>query len=392
MRRDRHHGWLVAIMLFKIIDRYIARFFLQSFLVCYLSLACVFIVFDFFTNVDEFTRAAEGAGGLMRLFTLFYGPQSLAFLDRLLGFLILTAAMFTAAWLQRQQEMTALLAAGISRARATAPVVAGSLVLIFCGVLNREVALPRMIHLLARSNTDLLGEKPRPIQARYDNTTDVLLRGQAAYRKDQRIQEPNFVLPPNLDDYGPQLMAENAYYLPANSEHPAGYLLDTMIRPKDLKEKPSLSLNGQPVLLTPRDHPWLEDDQCFLVSSIDFEQLTGGRVWREYSSTWSLIKGLRNPGLDLGADVRVRIHSRIVQPLRDLNLLFLGLPLVVRREQRNVFVALGLGVFVVSLFTAVVLISEYLGNIYLLSPAFAAWLPFFFSVPAAVAQLDWLWE
>ncbi|MBC7352326.1 MAG: YjgP/YjgQ family permease, partial [Thermogutta sp.] len=81
-----------------------------------------------------------------------------------------------------------------------------------------------------------------------------------------------------------------------------------------------------------------------------------------------------------------------VQPLRDLNLLFLGLPLVVRREQRNVFLALGLGILVVALFTAVVLTCEYLGNIYLISPALAAWLPFFISVPAAVAQLDWLWE
>lgn len=379
-------------MLLTIIDRYITRYFLQSFLVCYFSLTCIFVVFDFFTNLDEFTRAAEASGSLLRLMVLYYGPQSLAFLDRILGLLILTAAMFTTAWLQRQHEMTALLAAGVSRARITAPVLFSSVALMIFGVVNREMVLPRMINHLARTNTDLLGEKGWAIQPRYDKETDILLRGRAAYRKDHRIAEPNFLLPPTLDRYGGQLQAENAYYLPATSEHPAGYLLDKMIRPKDLKDKPSLSLKERPVILTPRDHPWLKENQCFVVSNIDFEQLTGGRVWREYSSTLTLIRGLHNPSLDLGAEVRVRIHARIVQPLRDLNLLLLGLPLVVRREQRNVFIALGLGVLVVAVFTAVVLICEYLGNIYLLSPAFAVWCPFFFFIPAAVLQLDWLWE
>jgi len=379
-------------MIFKIIDRYITRYFVQSFFVCYFSLTCIYIVFDFFTNLDEFVRAADNGGGLAQLFVLYYGPQTLAFLDRVLGLLVLTAAMFTVAWLQRQHEITALLAAGISRTRATIPVIVGAVCFIAFGVVNREIILPRMIHLLSRSTTDLLGEKARTIQARYDNSTDILLRGQAAYRKDQRIAQPNFLLPPNLDQYGGQLIAENAYYVPPTQDHPGGYLMDKMIRPKNLHEKPSLFWKGRPVILTPHDHAWLKPDQCFVVSDIDFEQLTGGRVWREHSSTATLIRGLHNPSLDLGADVRVRVHGRIVQPLRDLNLLFLGLPLVVRREQRNVFVALGLGVLVVSLFTAVMLTCEYLGSIYLVSPGLAAWLPFFIFVPLAVAQMDWLWE
>ena len=51
---------------------------------------------------------------------------------------------------------------------------------------------------------------------------------------------------------------------------------------------------------------------------------------------------MRNPSLDYGADVRVAIHGRIVKPLLDMTLLFLGLPLVVTRESRNVFIAMGL--------------------------------------------------
>ena len=48
------------------------------------------------------------------------------------------------------------------------------------------------------------------------------------------------------------------------------------------------------------------------------------------------------------------IHARIVQPLLDMTLLFLGLPLVVTRESRNVFVAMGICMVVTTAFTLVV--------------------------------------
>ena len=55
-----------------------------------------------------------------------------------------------------------------------------------------------------------------------------------------------------------------------------------------------------------------------------------------YASTAQFIAGVRNPGVDFGADVRVEIHSRIVHPLADVTLLFLGLPLVLSQEPQCV--------------------------------------------------------
>ena len=55
------------------------------------------------------------------------------------------------------------------------------------------------------------------------------------------------------------------------------------------------------------------------------------------------------------------IHSRIVQPLLDMTLLFLGLPLVVSRESRNVFMAIGLCMGVVTVFLLVVIGFQQLG-------------------------------
>ena len=71
-------------------------------------------------------------------------------------------------------------------------------------------------------------------------------------------------------------------------------------------------------------------------------------------------------------------------------LLFLGLPLVLRRGDRNVFIAIGIAAVVVAVFMLVVMASHYLGSISSLSPAFAAWAPLMLFVPAAVAMSEWI--
>ena len=107
-----------------------------------------------------------------------------------------------------------------------------------------------------------------------------------------------------------------------------------------------------------------------------------------------MIASLRNRSFDFGAGIRVAIHARIVKPFLDVALFFIGLPLVAARSSRNVFLAIGLGIGVVSFFSLVVIGFEGLGNIGFpgISPAFAAWAPLFLFVPAAVAMAEPMWE
>jgi lipopolysaccharide export system permease protein len=88
----------------------------------------------------------------------------------------------------------------------------------------------------------------------------------------------------------------------------------------------------------------------------------------------------------------VAIHTRIVQPALDITLLFLGLPLVVSRSSRNVFMAIGLCLGVVTIFVVVVIGIEQLGTIELIPPALAAWLPLLIFIPAAVGMAEPMWE
>ncbi|MHC4175895.1 MAG: LptF/LptG family permease [Planctomycetota bacterium] len=374
-----------------IIDRYLLRQFIKTFVICYLSLTGLYIVFDAFTHLDEFLNYSE-RGGLLSLMGSFYAYQSILFFELTGGLLTLVAAMFTLAWIQRHNELTALMSAGISRIRVVLPVICAAVVIALLGMANRELLIPRIRDELSRQPSDLMRDHGQPLQPRRDNQTNVLIRGKSVYGNRQRIEGPDFLLPKELGQYGDKLAAENAFYKAPEQNRPGGYLLVNVEQPKGLDSRPSLRLGSQRVLITPRDADWLEPGQCFLVSDVGFEQLTGSQAFRKFSSTPQLIAGLRNRSLGYGADVRVAIHSRMVQPFLDITLLFLGLPLVVSRESRNVFLAIGMCIGVVTVFLLVVIGFQYLGAVCLVDPALAAWAPLMLFVPPAVWLAESMWR
>jgi lipopolysaccharide export system permease protein len=319
----------------------------------------------------------------------YYTYRSVLFFDRTSALLSLVSAMFTVAWIQRFNELTALQAAGISRVRVVKPIIITAILLSVFAMLVREVAIPQFANELSRTPGDLLGDVAQELKPRYDNQTDVFIRGRATYNNERRIEKPNFWLPD-----GRQLTAENAFYRGPQGDRPGGYLLKGVQAPAGLDTQASLDLKGRRVVTTRRDAPdWLEPGQCFVSSDLSFDQLVGGQAFRQFSSTLQLIAALRNRSLDYGTDVRVAIHSRIVQPFLDITLLFLGLPLVLARESRNVFMAIGMCLFVVSIFLGVAIGCQSLGSqSMLLSPALAAWMPLILFVPGAVASAQSMWE
>lgn len=369
-----------------ILDRYLLAQFTRAFVMCWISLTGLYVVFDCFSNLDEFLRYGEQQGNLWGTLATFYGYRSVLFFDRTSAVLAMAAMMFTITALQRHHELVALMAAGVSRLRVAAPILlaAGSVSLVAAA--GRELLIPRLSGELSQTAQDLVGDTAQEFQPRYDFTTNVLLGGQALVVRDRRIRRPKFVLPPGLNHHGSHLIAEDAFYEPAQSGRPSGYRLVKVEEPAALLAGPSLTMGGRTTIITPADAPdWLAADECFVASEVDFVQLRSGRAMRQFASTAALLEGLGNPSLDYGPDVRVLIHARIVQPLADVTLLFLGMPLVLGRDNRNVYLSIGLGLGVVVMFSLVALASQYLGGILWLDPPLAAWLPLFCFVPLAVA-------
>jgi lipopolysaccharide export system permease protein len=367
-----------------IIDRYMLRQFVQVLAICFLSMAGLYIVIDAFNHLDHFVDYADAHGGLLPTMATFYAYRSLAFFDWMSGMLALVAAMFTVTWIQRHQELTALMAAGIPRLRVLRPVLIAAVCVSFIAVANRELVIPQTRQQLATDSKNLGGQQEADMQSRFDSQSDILLGGDKIVFATKKILRPNFVLPVGLDQFGRQLTAAEASYLPAREGMESGYLLKDVSAPKVLLTESSLVLNGRPVVITPKDATWLAKNELFVVSGVSFEFLSSGSTWRDYASTRELIHELRSPSTDLGADVRYAIHSRFMQPFLDTTLLFLGLPLVVSRGNRNPYFAIGLCVGIVALFMVVKLGCQSMCVTGWLQPPLAAWLPLMIFAPLAV--------
>ncbi len=368
-----------------ILDRYILRQFIQVFIVCWVSLTGLYVVFDAFANIDEFLRS----GGVFKTMLRYYSFRSVAFFDMISSVLAMIAAMFTMTWIQRHNELTALMAAGISRKRVVKPVVIAAMMVTALALINRELFIPKFREELLKNARDLNGTNVFPVTSQYDNQTGIMISGRHKTSKDLRVYQPSFLLPKTLDPQERSLNAVECFWKPADDKHPAGYLFNQVTAPQELLSGPALMLKGEKVIYTPISDPqWVQPGQCFVVSATDFEQLSGGGTWWKHTSLLQMIDRAHRPNVFFNGTLRVTIHSRVVQPILELTLVFLGLPLVLSRENRNMFVAIGLCILLVGLFLSVSMACQYLGSAGLIDAPLGAWLPLMIFVPLAVYMFD----
>lgn len=379
-----------------LIDRYLLRSFLWVWFICFCSLTGLYIVIDALTNLEEFLRIAERTEtNFVVVMSDFYLYRAISFFDRTSGILTLIASMFTLAGLQRYNELTAILAAGISKWRIVRPIVVAGACIALLAALNREVIMPAQRAKLTRSPQELSQNKARNFQPRVDNWSLITLHGRQLDLEAQTILDPNFKVPRSLPDQRSTWMAQKALYEPATGERPAGYRLSGVVTPKNVAAEQPLKLDDatQTIAIhTPLSAPWLAEDECFVVSEVSFELLVDQNGWRQYASTSELIAALHKQGVGCGNDVRTTVHARLLQPLLDVVLLLLGLPLVLRGLNRNLFIAVGQCVLVVVMFLLISVTSQYLGGSYLIAPVVAAWIPLLFFVPITVFNAEPLWE
>jgi lipopolysaccharide export system permease protein len=375
-----------------LIDRYVIRAMLHAFVIVFISLAGLYLVFDAFTNMEEFLAHAPEAGGLARVLASYYGCRMLWFYDTMSPVVAMAAAMFALSWLERHNELTALLAAGVTRWRIARPVLVLAAVVSIAALANRELCLPQIRGAFARNAQDLRGDRPQVFEARYDHATEILFRGRSAQAATCRIDAPSLLMPPQLGDYGPQIDAAEAFWRPAEAGRPAGWLLKGVTEPADVDRLQPLVAAGRTVVCTRATSPWLEPRQCFVSSDVTFEQMIGSTNWSQYSSTPELVRAIRNPSLGVGGDVALRVHSRFVAPLLDMTLMMLGVPLVLGPVRRGVFIAVGLCVATTLLFFLVVMGSQALAMQDVCSASMGAWLPLLVLAPLAAWRAQPMWQ
>jgi lipopolysaccharide export system permease protein len=373
-------------------DRYLIRLFVRVLIVCFVSITGLYIVVDACGNANEFVDYSKSQDGLLPVLTDYYSSRVPWFFDQISALLTLVAAMFAIASLKRSNEMTALMAAGIPTWRIVRPLIFAALAISLMAAANRELLIPQVRDKLTRNAQDWLGKRSRTVEPVIDNQTGILINGRYTIASERRIERPRFRLHQPLGAFGRWLEAANAEYRPPCEKHRGGYLLQG-VNSQQIKGIGTAMLDGQPAIYSPLDTEWLGEDECFVVSAVTFDQLSGGSQWRQLASTTELIRGTRNPSLSFGLDARVTIHSRFVKPMLDMSLFLIGLPLVLSQKNRNIFMASGWCLLLVVGFILVRMVCHAIGaNGGLMSPVTAAWLPLLIFAPLAAAVSYPIWE
>lgn len=369
------------------VDRYIVAEFLRVFVICFVTFLGLFVVADFVNHFDELMRYAKTNGGIGQVAYEYYGPKVPWFFDFIGRIVALVAAVFAVTSLQRNNEMAAMMAAGISRWRIVKPLVISVAVMAVLAALNREILLPKLGQRIYQDARNLTGDRTERVRAQYDQATGIFVDGEALAVASELIEQPVFHLPPNLAPRGTVIIAAQAKRVARQGERPDGFVM-LGVNPKKTGVTSSIVEDGRTLVYHPRDASWLQPDQMFVATDLPFDQLRSGSNRKLSTSTWNLIRAARNDSLDSGTDVSVAIHARILQPAIDMLLLFLGLPIVLSRESRNAFIAVGSCMLVVSIFVVSVLGLQSLGLTHVISPSLAVWLPVLIFAPVATLMSE----
>jgi lipopolysaccharide export system permease protein len=187
---------------------------------------------------------------------------------------------------------------------------------------------------------DLTGSAEQSVKAKYDVINRVLLDATSMDGKHGRLNAPSFRLDGDYGSFGDLLLAGSAQWMDTHPNLPPGYLLEDVSRPMDVDTVASVFWNDNAILLTSKDQAWLK--------------------------------------------LQVLLHERFVRPPLDFALILLGLPLVVNRKGRNLFMMMSVAMMTVMGFFAVKTGANYIGTSgYLVSPAIAAWIPLLVCGPIA---------
>lgn len=370
-----------------ILDRYLLFLFLRTFTVCFLSFTGLYVVIHLFSNLDELSALSQESSW-SQLMMDFYGPRVAEMFGKTAPVLALVAGIFSISILQRNRELTAIEAGGITKQRALRSILFAGLVIVGLTVANRELLIPTYKDRLVRTPQNWHDRGKVAMNPREDLTTGMKFRGKEFFVGEKKITEANVQLPLAISTAVPRIAANTATLVPQSNVHPEGVLFDGVTLPAAMMNTDSILFNQQLLVYSPKDFPWLSPDQCFVAVKMDADEIAFGKKMAQYRPTSEMIAALQKPKRHFGLSEEVSVHARLLRPFLDVALLLLGLPMIVSNSERNIFVSAGFGFLIVGSVFLIDAACQGLGAYRLIQPAaLAAWLPLIIFVPLSVLSM-----
>lgn len=358
----------------SILDGYVARTFLGSFVILLAVGVALYVVTDLLVNIDEFTRDHGLAPReVLALMADFYGHNLPLYFSQLCGPAIAIAAAFTLGYMLRNNEMTALVASGMPLQRIVVPLATCAVGLVALWIANRELVMPAWAAKIARTHDAIAG---RPVggvycarDARNAILTAVELDPRAGRMRGVYIIEPDQGrIPTNL------IEADEARY---DAERRTWVL-----------ERGRRMVVGDPFRAGALGDPIryeIVDEFPFGLSAEELA-LRQSAEWADLLSLREMNALLRSGNLPNSASIAISRHVRLTYPLLMCVLLLLTLPHFLTREPASVISAGGGALLMAGLFfTATFVVHGAMRDE--ATAALSAWLPILVFGPIGVLQL-----
>jgi len=369
----------------KILDRYVTWTFLSTFALATLFVLGMFVVLDVFSLMDDLLDARadlQAAGRTIPGVVLQYYAVSIPFFLRiLLPFITMISATIAVIRLLKGNEITPMIVAGRSPARILRPIflVAGLVTLVMIGM--QEWAVPGM----AKSRTSLTLLVKGNLEGELDDVPPLIDDAGNTWSADryfplrqtmEKVAVLRFRDPASGRHLG-TLVADTAAWKPDGPGGAGWYPVNGKLYPDE--GSPDF---GRIIHLDP-DRPLQTD-----ITAAELE-LEIQRDSRDAGMMQSISEAARMAKLYPDNPRQgVAFHSLFTWPLANLLMLMLGLPLILRMGERNMFAGVGASMGICALYFAVDRMFLDLGGRGAMNPAFAAWVPVMLSVSIIIALRD----
>jgi lipopolysaccharide export system permease protein len=373
----------------KILDKYVAKNFLFGYAIAFSVLLGLRIVIDLFVNLDEFTEHANlGALAVIaNIFSYYAANISLYFRD-FAGMITVVAAAFSLGKMVKFNELTAMMASGVSLKRVIAPIVVLAIAMSGLLVIDQELIIPSLAADLIRSKDALPGQESyniwfisdangslicsRKFDVRSSTFSDLTIITRAK-NPQTSAWEPTGWIEARSAAYAPE---KHCWLLTDGTFTPIPKLDAAASSSDDQNSRYSrITLPAYYSDITPFDIPIRRKSEYkTLLSSAQLSQL---------AAQSDKLKDL--------ALLYSQKHFRITDPIMNIIMLLVCLPVLVSRDPKSMKSAVAISFAV----TAAALVVGFLCKLFAteeifgrIVPEFWAWLPVFIFAPIAFLEID----
>lgn len=362
----------------SILDRYILRTLAINYAIALAVMLSLYVLLDLFINIDEFVEQRAPLPRVLANMFDYYWPNLLLYFSQLSGVITLFACLAAVARMRKFNEMSAILASGVSLYRVARPILAFGVATTGLQVVATEWLIPQVAHRLARDHDDVEGLRAYEVFFVRDLSGDLI--SAARFLPESDSLQQLLVLSRDADGtLTKALEADRADWRPPDATRPRPYW--KLERGRIVSRAPQ-----QEGGLGPREEKILSYPTVYETTLGPREiQVRQADSWARFLSLGQLRELASQDTPDRAGILRLR-HARVVAPIVSVVLLMLGLPFFLDRSPANVLGDAGRCMIVCGLCYVAAFVSQSIRSE--TQPALYAWLPIFVFGTVAIVLFD----